>query len=82
MVGSRTVTAIVGLAASIALSVVLWRVFDTLVFLLFVPFVPFLLRGRGGRPEPARRRCPTCGFQTRDPAFEFCPRDGTELETD
>lgn len=81
MASSRVLTAIVGLAASIVLSVVLWRAFGTPIFFLFVPFVPFLLRGRNsaeGSP-PTLRACPDCGFETRDPRFEYCPRDGTRL---
>ena len=78
---SRTLTAVVGLVASLALSVVLWVAFDVPLFLLFVPFVPFLFR-RGGDEAglPAGRECPECGFATRDPEVQFCPRDGTRLE--
>lgn len=86
MVGSRTLTAAAGVAVSLILSAVLWYAFGTAVFFLFVPFVPFLFRGTaapgsgGSRdPEEAVRTCPACGFRTRDPAHEFCPRDGTRL---
>jgi len=82
MASSRVATALAGLAASIVLSIVLWRAFGTPFFFLFVPFVPFLLRGRetDGSETPPVRSCPDCGFQTRDPGFEFCPRDGARLE--
>jgi hypothetical protein len=84
MVGSRTLTALAGLALSFLVSVVLWWQFDTLAFFLFVPFVPFLFR-RGARSDPDRddpkiRTCPVCRFETTDDAYEFCPRDGTRLE--
>jgi len=82
MVGSRTLTALVGLLASLAISVVAWYYFHTVLLFLFVPFVPILLRGGrdglGGRDDA--RECPTCGFRTDDPAYEYCPRDGTRLE--
>jgi hypothetical protein len=25
-------------------------------------------------------RCPACGFETRDPEFDYCPRDGRRLQ--
>lgn len=80
MVGSRTATAVVGLVASIAVSVAAWVYFDTLIAFLFVPFVPILLRRGRERDEPPVRECPTCGFSTRDPAFDYCPRDGSPLD--
>jgi hypothetical protein len=84
MVSSRVATAAVGVAASLAVSVALWWVFDVALFFLAVPFVPFLFR-RGGDDaddrRPPERTCPECGFSTRTPGFEHCPRDGTELET-
>lgn len=75
---------------SLAVSVVVWWVFDVALFLLAVPFVPFLFRrgsggGGGDRVDgtaarrPPERTCPECGFATRNPAFDHCPRDGTEL---
>lgn len=78
MVGSRTATAAVGLAASVAVSVGAWYYFDTLIAFLFLPFVPILF-GRGGDDAP-RRECPACGFTSRDPSVAYCPRDGTPLE--
>lgn len=82
MVGSRTWTALAGLAASIAISVVLWVALDTLLVFLFVPFVPFLFRGWGSADEepPATRTCSVCGYRTRAPDHEYCPRDGHRLE--
>jgi len=76
------VTAVVGLAVSLLVSVVAWVYFDSLLLFLFVPFVPFLFRrGRSDRSDTdeAGRRCPECGFQTRDEEYDFCPRDGTRL---
>ena len=78
MVGSRTATALVGLVASLAVSAVLWWYFDTFLFLLFVPFVPFLLRRERSIP-PQIKECPRCDFRTTDEAFEYCPRDGARL---
>lgn len=81
MVRSRTLVAIAGILGSLAVSVLLWYLFDSFVFFLFVPFVPFLLgRRRGNREESAVRRCPSCGFETDDESFEYCPRDGRRLE--
>ena len=77
MVSARSATALVGLLASLAVSLVLWYVFDVPAFLLVVPFVPFLFR-RDDRP-PARE-CPACGYRTHDPEYTHCPRDGNRLE--
>ncbi|AUV83239.1 hypothetical protein C2R22_17645 [Salinigranum rubrum] len=79
MVSSRTLTALAGLVVSLLVSVVLWWQFDTLAFFLFVPFVPFLFRGRGGSEESVRT-CPACGFRTEAEEYDYCPRDGTRLE--
>jgi hypothetical protein len=78
MVGSRTATAVAGLIVSVAVSVAAWYYFDTLVAFLLVPFVPVLL-GRGDDATP-RRTCSACGFTSRDPSVEYCPRDGTRLD--
>jgi len=78
MVGSRTATAAVGVAAGVAVSVAAWYYFDTLVAFLLLPFVPVLF-GRGDDETP-RRECPACGFTSRDPSVEYCPRDGTHLD--
>lgn len=88
MVSSRTTTALVGILLSLALSAALWYYFDSLLFFLFVPFVPFLLRGSRGRsvdvaesrPGLEAAECPTCGYRTADPEHDYCPRDGTRLE--
>jgi len=77
---SRTTMAIAGLVLSLLISVAAWQVFDFPFFFLFIPFVPFLFRRGTSSTTPERRRCPECGFTTRDPNFEFCPRDGTRLE--
>lgn len=80
MVGSRLLTAVAGLAASLLVSLVVWYSFHTVFLFLFLPVVPFLLT-RGGRPdESAVRSCPACGFRTRDRDFAYCPRDGSRLE--
>lgn len=79
MVSSRTVTALVGIALSVAVSVVAWIYFDTLLVFLLIPFVPFLFRGRGAEERAHVKECPECGFGTRDPEVLYCPRDGTEL---
>lgn len=82
MVDSRLLTAAAGLVASLAVSVLLWVYFDTLLFFLFVPFVPFLFRGFGDdeRQQPTPRECPQCGFQTLDEEYDYCPRDGRRLQ--
>ena len=83
MVSSRTATALVGVLASLVVSIALWYYFDTFLFFLFVPFVPFLLRGSGGDPDerrPGVAECPACGYRTTDPEHDYCPRDGTRLE--
>ncbi|SDF91470.1 hypothetical protein [Halorientalis regularis] len=81
MVGSRTVTAALGVAVSLLVSVALWWYFESFVFFLFLPFVPFLFRGDGADDEGERvRECPQCGFRTDADEYEFCPRDGTRLD--
>lgn len=78
MVSSRMATLLVGLGLSVAISVAAWWYFNTLLVFLFVPFVPFLFRDRTDTPPV--KTCPDCGFTTRDPSVNFCPRDGTALE--
>lgn len=82
MVRSRTVTAIAGIVASLLVSAAAWYLFDTALFFLLVPFVPFLFRRKAGRDASTSdvSTCPVCGFRTRNMTFEYCPRDGTELE--
>lgn len=81
MVSSRTATALAGVLLSLGASVALWYYFDTLLFFLFVPFVPFLLRGGGESDRhPEVAACPVCGYRTTDPGHDYCPRDGTRLE--
>lgn len=75
---SRTQFAVIGLLASLAVSAVLYLHFGIAAFILVVPFVPFLLGG--DRDDSPTLACPTCGYRTTDPAHEYCPRDGTELE--
>lgn len=81
MVGTRTATAILGVSISLSISAAAWVLFDYPFLFLVVPFVPFLFRFP--REETASApilECPACGYRTRDPAFEFCPRDGRQLE--
>jgi hypothetical protein len=92
MVGSRTVTAAVVGAASLAASVGLYLYTGSLVVFFLLPFVPFLFSGRGQESETeakteteanagerAVRTCPRCEFDTRNADFEYCPRDGSRL---
>ncbi|MFB6354347.1 MAG: hypothetical protein ABEJ92_09700 [Halobacteriales archaeon] len=80
MVSSRTATAAAGVVLSLAISVAAWVYLDTLLLFLVVPFVPFLFRrGREAERTPTSR-CPDCGFETRNPAYDHCPYDGTRLE--
>lgn len=81
MVGSRTLTALVGLLLSLLVSAIAWYQFHSLVLFLLVPFVPFLLRGGREDDAPAgERTCPSCDFRSADPAVRYCPRDGSRLE--
>lgn len=80
MVSSRTATAAAGLAVSLLVSVAAWYYLDTFLLFLFVPFVPFLFRRGADREGPPAKRCPVCGFEARQPGFDYCPRDGTALE--
>jgi hypothetical protein len=80
MVGSRTLTAAVGVVGSLLVSATAWYYFDSLLVFLFVPFVPLLFRRFAADDRPPVKECPDCGYRTRDPAFEHCPRDGRRLE--
>ncbi|MFW6152923.1 MAG: hypothetical protein ACOC42_01050 [Halobacteriota archaeon] len=78
---SRYLVAGAGLGLSVLVSVLAWVVFDTLVLFLVLPFVPLVWwRLRPAEP-PSRRRCPRCGYSTTTPDHEFCPRDGSRLES-
>jgi hypothetical protein len=79
---SRLLTAAVGVAASLLVSVLAWVAFDTLLLFFVVPFVPFLFRGGRDRgdEESTVRRCPVCDYWTADQRHEYCPRDGHRLE--
>lgn len=81
MVGSRTVTAAVGLLLSLFVTVALWWYFDTLLVFLLVPFVPILFRGFGDDSPTIVQECPHCGFQATTDAYDYCPRDGSPLES-
>ncbi|WP_345781423.1 hypothetical protein [Natrononativus amylolyticus] len=74
-------TALVGLLVGLTVSVAAWVYFGTVLFFLFLPFVPFLFRSRETGGDAPFRRCPTCGFETRTPDYEYCPRDGAHLST-
>ncbi|WP_229110729.1 hypothetical protein [Halapricum desulfuricans] len=78
---ARAATAVVGIVGSLVVSAVVWWHFQTAVFFLFVPFVPFLFRRtKQQRPEETIRECPVCGFRPTDDSYAYCPRDGTPLE--
>lgn len=79
MVGSRTLTALAGLLGSVALSVLLYVYTGSILLFVFIPFVPFLLLRGGEDDGPPVWTCSRCDFSTRDPAFEYCPRDGSRL---
>jgi hypothetical protein len=69
------------LAGSLLVSAAAWVYFDTALFFLFVPFLPYLWhRGSSQGDEPSVRECPQCGFRTRDEEYEYCPRDGRRLQ--
>jgi len=74
---SRLLTAAVGVAASLFVSVLAWLAFDTLLLFAFVLFVHFLFRrGREQTAEPTVRHCPVCDYRRTDDRHEYCPRDG------
>ena len=83
MAASRTITALAGLVASLALSAAIYVATGSLLLFVFVPFIPFVLsRSLGGRADEETapvRECPNCGFRARDPEFDYCPRDGRRL---
>lgn len=77
---SRYASATIGLLASIAISVLAWILYDTILLFLLIPFVPWLFwRRSSGSPSHRHKRCPRCGFTTADPDFDYCPRDGERL---
>ncbi len=80
MVGSRAVTAVVGLLTSLVVTAALWWYFDTLLVFLLVPFVPILFRRLGDGSPPVVQECPHCGFQASTDAYDYCPRDGSRLD--
>ncbi len=80
MVSSRTATALVGLLGSLIVSIAAWVYYDTLLFFLIVPFVPLLFRRQLGGERPSVKRCPVCGYETREPSYTHCSRDGAALE--
>lgn len=77
---TRWLVALVGLAISIAISVLAWALFGTLLLFLFIPFIPLFALKWPRQTSTARKRCPRCGFETTQPSFKFCPRDATRLE--
>lgn len=81
MVDSRTATALAGLALSLLVSVVAFVYFNTFLLFLVVPFIPLLFRrGAQEAASPPLKTCPECGFQSADPEFTHCPRDGHRLQ--
>lgn len=82
MVGSRMATALVVGTASIALSALLYVYTGNLLFFLILPFVPFFFRTGDEETDagsPPVFECSRCDFSTRNPEFEYCPRDGSRL---
>lgn len=79
MVDSRLATAVAGLVVSVLVTALLAWYFNALFIFLFLPFIPFLFRSSGGE-ERGVARCPECGFETRNPEYIHCPRDGARLE--
>ena len=77
MVSSRTATAALGIVLSLAVSLLLWWQFNTILIFLFVPLVPILFRTG---TEPPVKECPVCDFRTRNEAYDYCPRDGHKLD--
>ncbi len=77
MAGTRTISALVGLVLSLAVSAGAWYYFDTFLLFLFLPFIPIWFWRQ--TPDSPRKQCPTCGFQAHDPEVNYCPRDGTKL---
>jgi hypothetical protein len=85
MDASRTVTALVGVVVSLAISAAIYVVTGSMLLFVVVPLVPFLFtRLHGGETEgsdrASSRECPACGFRARSPDFEYCPRDGRRLQ--
>lgn len=79
---SRGLTALAGLLASLAITVGIYLYTGWLFVFLVVPFVPILFSRSRTEPSidrPPVNACPQCGFRTRDPEFEYCPRDGRRL---
>ncbi len=66
---------LVGLAASVGLTALLWALGFPGLFLFLL--LPLLLWPRRHRPE---RACPACGYTTLHPAVRYCPHDGTRME--
>ncbi len=73
---------VVGLVASIGITVVLWSL-GLPGFFLFLLF-PFLFLAKPGLHGPARDHevltCPLCDKTGRSPDDRFCPRDGSRLQ--
>jgi hypothetical protein len=80
---SRTVTAVIAAAVSIAVSAALAVYLDTFLFFLFVPFVPLVFNRSDDEKSTGVkvRECPACGFRTREDTYSYCPRDGEKLRT-
>lgn len=49
------------------------------LFLLLPLVFPPLRLGKRVTDRPEAKRCMKCGFESREPDVEFCPRDGTRL---
>jgi len=69
----------IGLAASVAVTALLWwaGIPGGALLLLF----PFFWLPLGKSRDPVQvRRCPQCAFEAGDPEARFCPRDGSGLD--
>lgn len=77
---TRVLIAVGGLAVGLAISVAAWVLWETLLLFVLLPFIPlFALRGTRSTTDETHV-CPACGFQTTNPEFDYCPRDGHRLE--
>jgi len=69
----------IGLAASLALTALLWALgFPGFFLFLLFPFLWFPLAGRARHAPRAPATCPSCGARVQ-PGFAFCPACGGRL---
>jgi len=81
VVGSRTATAVGGVAGSLFLTGALYYYTGQLLVFLAAPFVPLLFHRRAGDAGDGAevRTCPVCGYASAAD-HAYCPHDGTKLE--